>query len=66
MLKREVIMKSGDKKKKLALQKTTIAHLDRGKIIEIKDTLKRIRGGVTIEVTEAGLSCPCGGEPGSP
>ena len=49
-------MKSGDKKKKLALQKTTIAHLDRETIFEIKDTLQRIKGGVSV-ASESGSGC---------
>jgi hypothetical protein len=55
-LKREGNMKSGLKKKKLALKKASIAHLNKENIMEIKDTLQRIKGGITV-VSEAGKSC---------
>jgi hypothetical protein len=54
-------MKSGEKKKKLAFKKITIAHLDRENIFEINDTLQQIKGGnpETITITEFGSSCFC-------
>jgi hypothetical protein len=54
-------MKSGETKK-LGFKKTTITHLNLEKINKIKDTLQRIKGGVTFSVSENGNSCnscPC-------
>ena len=53
-------MKSGQKKKKLALKKTSIAHLDKGNIIEIKEVLQQIKGGEDPQLTINGSTCPQG------